>query len=347
MNFHHCVSNFKSFTCETCDQESNDAEVLFMHAMEHRQTVVHLQPGKPILTHDNELCSSECQSKSCHRIARSKVASIRAELSKLSKSKLHQYLLSRLENQKELGLDSRHSYVFQSEVFCHESAQVLLNISQYLIKQVVKEHISGKVNHFHGNFGNVYLSEKRNRALSFISQFSRTFSENLPDKQVTYLNVTEMFKNYTESVPGSFQLKKRSFFQVFKTNFGDVSRVQLGLPRVTFMPRHSHPICAECDQVNTLRKVARNESEILYANQRKMKHMTEIRQKYVQFCERRELAVRFPEDYIHLGLDDIDQTKMKTPYALQNTKTSSGMLKLDNHCTGVIVTNGKFAGLRT
>ena len=92
--------------------------------------------------------------------------------------------------------------------------------------------------------------------------------------------------------------------------------------------------------------MAKNESETIYASTRKKKHMQEIKQKYLQFCDRRELAVRFPEDYLHLSLDDIDQTKIKTPSAIQNTKNCSGMLKLDNHCTGVIVTNGKFTGDR-
>ena len=92
--------------------------------------------------------------------------------------------------------------------------------------------------------------------------------------------------------------------------------------------------------------MAKNESDILYANERKRKHLLEMREKFLQFCDRREQAVRYPDDFLHLNLDDIEQSKMKTPYAVQKTKECSGMLRLDNHCTGVIVTNGKFVSDR-
>ena len=59
-----------------------------------------------------------------------------------------------------------------------------------------------------------------------------------------------------------------------------------------------------------------------------------------------EKKLLFPDNFIHVGLDDIDQWKMKTPCTIQNTKEWSGMLKLNNHCPGVIVTNGKLVGDR-
>ena len=91
---------------------------------------------------------------------------------------------------------------------------------------------------------------------------------------------------------------------------------------------------------------AKSESDRIYAEKRKRAHMLDIRKKCMQGCERKELSIRFPEDYLHLSFDDIDQSKIKSPYNLQNTKECSGMLRLNNHCTGVIVHNGQFVNDR-
>jgi hypothetical protein len=49
-----------------------------------------------------------------------------------------------------------------------------------------------------------------------------------------------------------------------------------------------------------LRKTVKSESEAKYAESQKKVQMLEIRQKYINFATR-ELAIRNPEDYLHLG----------------------------------------------
>ena len=251
IELHTCSSLFQTFKCDTCDKDANDVQVLYLHALEHRSTVVFLQPCKPFLLADGASCSPNCPNKSCFEVNITKIQNIGKELDSMRSSQLHQFLLSKLQNQKELGLDSQYSFIFQSIVFCHQSVVSLFNLSKYLLNKVLNEHSVGTVKFTHGNSGNFYHSEKRNRAVSFILNFSRTHSENMPDREVmrlpSYLNVKEIFTNYAEAIPKSLQLKERSFCHIFKTHFGDVSREPVGLPRVVFMPRHSHPKCSECD----------------------------------------------------------------------------------------------------
>ena len=49
---------------------------------------------------------------------------------------------------------------------------------------------------------------------------------------------------------------------------------------------------------------------------------------------------------ILLGIDDMDQSKIQSPYYCQKTKELSNLLKLKNHLTGSIVTNGSLPGDR-
>ena len=42
------------------------------------------------------------------------------------------------------------------------------------------------------------------------------------------------------------------------------------------------------------------------------------------------------------GIDDVDKAKISSPFSPTITKDTSGLLRMNNHLTGVIVTNGGF-----
>ena len=51
-------------------------------------------------------------------------------------------------------------------------------------------------------------------------------------------------------------------------------------------------------------------------------------------------------NYFSSGIDDVDQSKIYSPFSPTITKDTSGLLRLNNHLTGVIITNGGFASDR-
>ena len=174
-----------------------------------------------------------------------------------------------------------------------------------MISTVLKEHMSGQTFRVHGNKGNLYFSHNRDLVISFIWDFAKIHAENLPDREVLrlphYLNIQEVFCYYKENVNAENQVKERSFYDIFKTKFGDASRVDNFLPRIIFLPSNTHPVCSECDRISTLRKSAQSESDTLLALSRKKQHLLQVRRQYLQFCYRRELAIRYPADYLHIG----------------------------------------------
>ena len=292
----------------------------------------------PIVS-DSNICSSLCQNKQCHIISKQVLNNIQSKLRQLRKSELHQFLLTRLEMQHELGLSTECCFVLEQQIFCHKSLNILVGVTSYMIHTVCSEYEAGKSIVCHGNKGAIYGKDKRDVMISFTQQFAQ-----LPDRTVlrlpAYLNIREIFVNYKETIAEERQVKERSFYQIFKESFGDSSRLLSFLPRIVFLPMHTHPVCTECDRINTMRQKAKNESEKLYAESRKRRHMLEIRRKYLNFTYRRELAVRYPNDVLHIGIDDVDQAKIWSPYQRVNTKEATGLLRLNNHLTGVIVTSG-------
>jgi len=149
----------------------------------------------------------------------------------MNKSSLHNFLLETLNKQESLGLDSYCSFIFNKITFCHSAAVSLFGISEYMIKTVLKEHKCGKTTFVHNNNGSFYLSERRDRAISFIEQYAKIHCENMPDRSVmrlpSYMNINMVYLNYVDSVPKDLLLEKRSFYRVFNTIFGAVHRIPL------------------------------------------------------------------------------------------------------------------------
>ena len=346
----HCYSDSEqtSAVTESCEDCFGDKERSFedlsRSVQEENGINVESVKSQKAEDYDSAICSSLCESKKCHKIPKQIVRSIQNNLSNLRKSDLHQFLLTRLGIQHEMGLSTKCCFVLEQQSFCHTSLNILVGVSKYMISKVCSEYEAGISNFCHGNKGAFYEKDKREIMIAFTHQFAQVFAENLPDRTVlrlpAYLNIKEIFANYKENTPEEKQVKERSFYQIFKECFGDSNRLLSFLPRIIFLPMHTHPVCSECDRINTLRHTAKNESDKFYAESRKRRHMIEIRRKYLNFTYRRELAGRYPNDVLHIGIDDVDQAKIWSPYQRVNTKETTGLLRLNNHLTGVIVTNG-------
>ena len=312
----------------------------------HKEENVHFETSSDCFGLPRNLCSTNCYTQLCDKIPSETILSIKNRLSSLTVSGLHKFLLERLNSQKEMGLDSEKCIILQSYKFCFDSFQCYFGVSSYLIKKVISEHKQGQQKFIHGNKGNLYSSPRRDTAISFIHHFAQVHSENLPDRSClrlpSYLSIKTLFDLYLESTQFQQDVRvgEREFYSIFKMYFGDTHRMLSTLPRVVFQSFHTHPVCSICCRLNDMRKKVKNESEAEYAESRKRKHMVEIRKKYVNYTNRRDLAIRFPGDYLHIALDDMDQSKLMSPYFCQRTKELSTLVKMKNHLTGIIITNG-------
>ena len=250
-------------------------------------------------------CSNECLTKTCFNTDLVVVNKIRGRFRNMSTSVLHAFLLTRLNNQRELGLSTSCSFVFEQTKFCHKAVMSLFNISKYMVGQVVKEHLAGQTFVVHGNKGLLYGSQKRDFAIGFVHNFAKLHAENMPDRTVLrlphYLNIQELYCYYKDNVTKDLLIAERSFYDMFKKSFGDAYREDDFLPRIVFLPANSHPVCSECDRLSSLRKASKSESEMIYAMNCKKQHLLKVRRMYLQFSYRRELAIRFPGEYLHIG----------------------------------------------
>ena len=149
-----------------------------------------------ITVNEEGMCSSDCPNKTCFSSSVS-ITLTRERINRLSTSELHQFLLSRLNTQAEMGLDSLKCFVFQKIQYCHKSVRVLFGISKYMIETCIEEHLAGQTFNIHGNKGSFYSCQNRDLAISFILNFAKMHAENMPDREVLrlphYLNIRELF----------------------------------------------------------------------------------------------------------------------------------------------------------
>ena len=300
-------------------------------------------------------CSDDCTNKDCYSFSDS-IRLTREKIKGFSKSELHQFILSRLNIMRELGLEITTGIVLEQKTFCQKAVMTLFGISNYMLRTCIKEHLANKVFHVHGNLGNMYSSNNRDGAISFILSFAQMHSENLPDKTVLqlphYLNIKELYSYYTENTPQEVRVKERSFYQIFKSYFGDVSRLDHGLPRITFNSANTHPVCVECDEIKTLKRSAKHESHLLYAQSRQRQHLSWVRRQYLQFTYRQELAKRFSADYLHIGriemLSDLKVFNALVPclYYRGGIKLACNFILSDLRVLSQSSTNTQFLNLR-
>ena len=284
-------------------------------------------------------CSVDCPDQKCLDTQSENVDFIKSKLQSMKPSQIHDFLLQRLALQKDVGKDCK-SITINNSTFCFQSFCEIFGISNYLINKIEKEHKAGIVSFTHGNSGNLYSSPLRDKAIAFILQFAKVFSENLPDREClrlpSYITKKFIYNQYKEQYKNEKIVSESAFYSNFKAFFGDNYRFSTTLPRIIFLPRHSHPVCTHCDRLSHLKANARNKNEVDYALSRKKKHMNEIRDKYLKFCDRRESSIRYPSDYLHVGVDDMEQRKIESPYFPTVTKELSNLLKLNNHLTGML-----------
>ena len=219
------------------------------------------------------VCSSQCQSQKCATIPIEILSEIEKRLKEFSKSEIHQFLLKRLEVQQELGLSTECSFIINQHHLCHGALRAI-GVSKYMLEKVSSEFKAGKVKFVHGNKGVFYEKRKRDIMISYTHQFAQTMAENLPDRDVlrlpSYLNIKEIYVNYKENTNVEDQVSEKSFYYIFKQTFGDSNRLLASsLPRIVFMPRHTHPVCNDCDKINSLRQCAKTIPEKLHAESMK------------------------------------------------------------------------------
>ena len=328
---HVCFSHNSEIRCTTCYRVLLTAKDLKEHCHDGN-SILFVDTADTVDTAD-PLCSEHCRNR-CSEVRPDVLENIKTQFSTFSKSQTHQFLLDKLFAQADYG-HNPDSYVFEKHSFCYKFISKEFRISTYMLSTVRKEFDMGQRNVVHGNSGKTYFSEKRDRIISYIQQFSVIHAENSPDKcqrvMPGYVTIKTIFQCYKDNCPSYILASEREFYCVFKEHFG-TNRKYPFLPRIVLQENNNHPKCTVCQQLNDLRtKYQKSEVDLLLLEGQKKTHMKNQREKYLNFVRRMELSISQPRDYLSIGIDDMDQGSLHNKYININLPYHKN--NFDNHLT--------------
>ena len=190
---HGCITENTYLTCSECSARVDEARKLENHSHNGNSILF----VSVVTTRSQSLCSRNCDNR-CAEVGQDILDKINKDLIIKTKSELHQFLLDKLVTQQQYGHFPDY-FVLEQQKFCY-GFMSMFGLTKYMLSKVRREYDEGKKIVVHGNLGKTYYSEKRDRAIAFIEQFSVIHCEHSPDKVQRvlpgYMNIRTIYSSY-------------------------------------------------------------------------------------------------------------------------------------------------------
>ncbi len=177
-------------------------------------------------------------------------------------------------------------------------------------------------------------SDHRNvQAREFIIKFVKDAGQFMPHLWEVHLplpNVTTLYEAYWTSmhVKGFDMLTPRHFQRIFNENFSAY---------VKFPPIRRFARCTTCDDIDDkIQKSITDEISRMFVAE-KEKHIDGCMQEHQEYGKKKLLAITYPDEYISLSIDAMDQKKTAAPCIRNSSKKYSEVEQLTISLMGVLV----------
>ena len=256
-------------------------------------------------------------------------------------SKSKNNLLLHLRSQSNFGLET-NGYVFKGHTFCTQAFSHLVQISEYILKKILRDFKNDSRQYIHGNSSNSRESTAAMKFIIWMKTFSQLYGQSAPDECTTvlpsWLTKASLFKIYLKESTAPF-VKISSFYKLFKDKFGH-ARADRSLPHVRISQYSTHSQCSQCVALSNYQKSCKSKLEFEMCKRLQFKHREQFGHPRRRIRELQELAERNPEEHLFISTDGMDNRKSDLPKFQQNAKNFGSFHKLPSHITGAIVTSG-------
>ena len=251
-------------------------------------------------------------------------------------------LIKHLVSQSNIGVTS-DQYIVNNHLFCNKFFASVTNISEHLVKSVLRDFWMGQRVYKHGNAGNV--KQKTVATTNFIcwlKQFAESYGQFAPDTNTTVLSYwlykQVLFKLYKDETTEP-HLSQAAFYQNYKAYFG-FNRCDKSLPHVIISKYSSHSICTICVALNNNRRQCKTDQEMKQATDLRNQHKLTFGEARRTIQEIKQSALSFPSDHLFLQIDGMDNKKSYIPRLLQKSKDMMGTERLASKISGCILYSG-------
>ena len=270
------------------------------------------EDDKTFLSVPNEVfvtshCSKSCTNH-CSRVVDRWPEEVQKTLISLFKCErkfdTRQLLLNHLVSQQNHGLSLVNFIVFQHE-FCTKYLSMKTEISEYIIKSVLKDFHEGVRVYMHGNLGSLQPTRYATmNAITWIKSFSEAYGQFSPEENVTvlsyWLNKRALYTLYLDEVPKP-HVSQSTFYSLFKEKFGP-NRSDKTLPWIRISKDSTHSICSICVALNNAQRQCKSESELNIVRELRNNHKMNFGEARRKVGEIRQSSQSFPSDHLFIQL---------------------------------------------
>ena len=278
-----------------CDEDSNLSDI-----------------GSPLQFHcevsrTDRQCSRFCNNR-CDDIRKSWAAENIVKLENMFTSEngkiqdVKNNLLRHLWSQHNIG-ESTECYVIFKQAFCIKFLSKAIDVSEYILKQVLDAFWSGRTIYRHGNTGGIKQpTVATTNFICWLKIFAESYGQYAPDTNTVVLNYWAnkgyLFNLYSNEAPTPL-LSKSAFYQNFDKYFS-WNRVDKSLPHVVISKYSSHSVCNQCVAINYYMTQCKTEAQLHIATDLKNQHRMLFGDARKRVEEIKQTAIQFPSENLFI-----------------------------------------------
>ena len=285
-------------------------------------------------------CENKCDD-AAEELNADVIAGIKRRLSGVSLTETKNKLLNYVKAQDEVHKRKNESFFFAGHGYCVTAFSQFVGVSRYILRKVLEANERGLVKFVHNNTRSMKYCARKINAMCWFQGFSDIYGQKAPDVQIrvlpSWLNATSVYEMYKQEnpLPGE-QIKFSTFCKMLSEDFGP-RRNDRSLPQVRFSKYSTHSVCNECSDLDAFQQTCRTEEDISLCRALKFKHRERFSRQQRCITSMRHLSQTFPDQYLSIYIDGMDNMKSHIPRFLEKTKKLANFWKLPSKITGSII----------
>ncbi|XP_071500356.1 uncharacterized protein [Diadema antillarum] len=276
-----------------------------------------------------------CRNYCLHKVSRKEVALCRNAFQEKKKCEQRQWILQYfLEHHEDSGNALKVLYTIGATEVCQRGWRLALGISRTRFWQIECHFRDGYQTYLPPNQRRRGLQSKAvASAVMWLDRFSRRFGDKLPAQERIHLpsclTRATMYNLMREELEehGEEVCSKAHFLRIWRKEMSHVS-----IPKVNRFSK-----CDVCTQLKQSIERANEKEERQALHQQREEHLTQQKTERLKYYKHAQKARKYPEKYISIIIDGMDQKSTSIPRFYRMSKSLSAAWRLPSHITGTIV----------
>ncbi|XP_078610377.1 uncharacterized protein LOC144881295 [Branchiostoma floridae x Branchiostoma japonicum] len=271
-------------------------------------------------------CGQDC----CGKLGTDIIRVCRDKFWSYNQDKQREFIQGALEAGDRRKDGGSYEFSIQGYKICARAWCLAHDAKKSRFYEIVKEYEDGKKVVPDLRNGMKYESRRYLEAKQWLGEYAKKYGDIMPNSNNIHLpqclQKVDVFNSYLEEMSYENHLQLTWFKAMWRKEF----------PNLKIPPRNRFTKCDECEELKKQLKEAKIEDDFNALRERRQSHLqlaNSARQKYYKHIKK---AKQYPDNYLSLIIDSMDQNKTALPHFSTPTKNQSSLEQMKVHLTGVL-----------